>query len=39
LETDKSWKPEPPAKSFPDSLLNIFQPAKCTIELSPCAKE
>ena len=25
LETDKSWKPELPAKTFPDRFLQIFQ--------------
>ena len=38
LETDKSWKLQPPAKSFPDRFLSIFQPEKCTIEPSPCVK-
>jgi len=26
------------SKAFPDRLLSIFQPAKCTIEPSPCVR-
>ena len=37
LETDRSWNPEPLAKIFPFRFLQVFQPAKCTIEPSPCA--
>ena len=39
METDKSWKLQPPAKSFPDRFLSIFQPEKCTIEPSPCVPD
>ena len=39
LETDKSWKPEPPAKTFPARFLQIFQPLQKTKKDDPSPEE
>ena len=39
LETDKSWKPEPPAKTFPDRFIQIFQPLQKTKKDDPSPEE